>query len=51
MENKFTTADLRARAAKLEGQGDTVAMLIWAADTLDAAIVLIDEFRRNGEPK
>jgi hypothetical protein len=49
MEPKFTTADLRARAEKLYGQhqGDTVAMLSWAADVIDAANVLIAEFRKN----
>jgi hypothetical protein len=46
---KFTTADLRARAEKLYGhhQGDTVAMLSWAADVIDAAHVVIAEYREK----
>ncbi len=49
MESKFTTADLRARADKLYGhhQGDTVAMLSWAADVIDAAHVVIAEYREK----
>lgn len=47
MESKFTTADLRVRAAKLENQGDTVVMLCWAADVIDAANVVIAEYREK----
>jgi hypothetical protein len=52
MENKFTTADLRAMAEKLYGshQGDTVAMLSWAADVIDAANTLIAEYREKQRP-
>jgi hypothetical protein len=47
MISKYTTDDLRARADYLYDKmaGDTVAMLSWAADVIDAANTVIEEYR------